>query len=323
MIYAKRIAKALVFLAGLFVLLLDSSRIFMPKNNTKADGMEYELANGVLAEKEGSLDVLVLGDSEAYSSIIPMKIWNDAGITSYNCSNGGQHLSYSYVLLRRACEKQKPKVVFLEANAIYRSESAAQAVYDELSEILPVFRYHDRWKHIKSGDFTKGPEYTARQFDKGYTYVTTTIPSDTPPDPENSKPTKEKDSISRLNRMSVQAIKRYCDSIGAKLVLLSVPSTTNWNYKRHNSTSYLAEDLGIDFIDMNLLTEEIPIDWNHDTRDKGDHLNYKGACKVTAYLASYLNNTGLFTSHKEDPEFSDWVEDYKLFEEELKHEKAA
>ena len=86
---------------------------------------------------------------------------------------------------------------------------------------------------------------------------------------------------------------------------------------------HLLDDLGIDFIDMNLLTEEIPIDWNHDTRDKGDHLNYKGACKVTTYLASYLNNTGLFTSHKEDPEFSDWVEDYKLFEEEIKHEKAA
>jgi hypothetical protein len=41
MIYAKRIAKALVFLAGLFILLMVSSRIFMPKNNTKADGMEY------------------------------------------------------------------------------------------------------------------------------------------------------------------------------------------------------------------------------------------------------------------------------------------
>lgn len=321
--YIKRIITAMAFLAGLLVLLHFSSKIFMPKNNTKEEGMEYEAANGILAEKENTIDVLFLGDSESYSSIIPMQIWNDSGITSYNCSNGGQNLSYAYTLLHRACKGQNPKLVFLEVNEIYRSQSVANLLYDEACEHFPVLRYHDRWKNMDLSKITSTPEYTSRQFDKGYIYVTTTKPSEEEEEDETRLPTKEKESISFLNRQIVRAMKRHCDSIGAQLVLISVPSTKNWSYKRHNGISHLAEDIGCEFIDMNLLNDELQIDWTHDTRDQGDHLNYKGACKVTKYLSEYLIAKSGLPGHKGDPEFVQWEEDYKLFEEEIKHEKAA
>lgn len=321
--YVKRIITALAFVAGLLVLLHFSSKFFLPKTNTADSGMEYEVANAILGEKENTIDVLFLGDSESYSSIIPMRLWNDTGITSYNCSNGGQNLSYAYALLKRACRDQNPKIVFLEVNEIYRTQSVANLLYDEACEHFPIFRYHDRWKKMDLSEISATPEYSFRHFDKGYIYVTTTKPSEGDEEHETRLPTKEKESISFINGQIVRAMKRRCDSIGARLVLISVPSTKNWSYRRHNGISKLAEDIGCEFIDMNLMNDELQIDWAHDTRDQGDHLNYKGACKVTDFLSTYLTAKSDLTSHKGDPVYQQWEEDYKLFEEEIQHEKAA
>ena len=54
------------------------------------------------------------------------------------------------------------------------------------------------------------------------------------------------------------------------------------------------------------MQEQIPIDWEKDTRDKGDHLNYFGAKKVTAFLGKYLSDTGLVSNHKNDRDYEHW-----------------
>ena len=55
-----------------------------------------------------------------------------------------------------------------------------------------------------------------------------------------------------------------------KLVLISAPSPSNWVPRRHNGSSAAAADLGIEFIDMNMMPEETRIDWSVDTRDGAD-----------------------------------------------------
>lgn len=61
------------------------------------------------------------------------------------------------------------------------------------------------------------------------------------------------------------------------------------------------------FLDLNTAHEQVAIDWNTDTRDKGDHLNYFGAQKATNVLGAYLADTGLLPSHKDDPALAaDW-----------------
>lgn len=310
MVYVKRIIKALIFTAGLIFLLVVASQIFVPKNNTEEDGMDYFVANGFQGEKENSVDVLFIGDSEFYSSIVPLQMWNDAGYTGYNCGTGGQPLSYSLALLQRSLNKQSPKVLFLETNAIYRDQSLAKVAYTMAGECLPILRYHDRWKILKGKDFTETPDYNWSDNDKGYRFYTEVKP------PENINhmvPSDESESICRANRICVSAIKDLCDKNGIKLILVSIPSTSNWNYPRHNGVAKLAEELDCEFLDLNLLPEECPIDWNADTRDRGDHLNYAGAQKVTAYLTSYLTEHHLVESHKGDPYYANWDECYDKF----------
>ena len=116
----------------------------------------------------------------------------------------------------------------------------------------------------------------------------------------------------------LKEIAKFCKKHGAKLVLISTPSTKNWNYQRHNAMEAVSKDLGVDYIDTNLLRDDIPIDWKKDTKDKGDHLNYKGAVKVTNYIGKYLDDTKLFKDKRNDPSYDNWNTCLDKFEKKVK-----
>lgn len=105
----KQILKSVVFLLILMLILTILSLLFTPKNNTKEFGMYDVNANGVLGEMDNTVDVLIVGDSEAYTSISPMELWKKYGFTSYVCSSPGQSLSDSFKFVHTSTEKQKTK----------------------------------------------------------------------------------------------------------------------------------------------------------------------------------------------------------------------
>ena len=101
----------LAFLAGLLAILILLSFLVNPKNNSQEAGMKDPTAVGFWGEPKNSIDVLVLGDSESYSSIIPTQMWQQQGITSYVCGSHAQRLCYSEELLKQAFSCQSPKIV--------------------------------------------------------------------------------------------------------------------------------------------------------------------------------------------------------------------
>ena len=128
------------------------------------------------------------------------------------------------------------------------------------------------------------------------------------------KPTDKVAEIPALNIQYVREMKQFCDENGSRLVLVSTPSTVNWNFQRHNGIQKLANDIGCEYIDLNLMNDRIQIDWSKDTRDKGDHLNHFGAVKVSRFLSEYLKETGLLTDHREDPAYAKWNDSLKKYE---------
>ncbi len=302
--------RALVFILILLLLMTGVSYAMMPRDNTEAQWNHDVSANAFRAEPAYTLDTAFFGDSEVYNGIMPLYIWNQEGITSYCCSSSKQNLWYTFQLMLDVFQTQSPKIVFLEVSTILRYFTLDNFLLHGAEVLWPVLKYHDRWKIISVADMFAETQYTYIHNEKGYHFSKDINPARTD---QYGKPSSAYHQISMINRLYVQSIVALCRSRNIELVLISIPSTKNWNMSKHNSIEKLADELGLTFLDMNLMTNEVPIDWSHDTRDKGDHLNIYGAQKVSAYLGRYLRDTGLFVSHKKDPAYAEWDECVSAF----------
>lgn len=307
--------RAVSFVLIIAVILLALSPVFMPKTNK---GLKDKSAQGFLAEPENSIDVIFVGDSLTYSTFIPLQIFNEYGITSYVCGTPSQTLAYSEDFIKRSFENQKPKLVVLETDGIFRRFNPIQSLVLSAEEFLPIYRYHDRWKHISLADFSSEVTNDYIVNDKGYRLYGGVKPVK---DGNYLSKPDNKANIPPKNKSFLESIKKLCEANGAELMLVSVPSIKNWTSERHDAVAGLAEKLGIQYMDMNDM-KEISVDWSCDSRDGGEHLNQTGAEKVTAYFGSYLASKNIFTDHRGDKSFDEWNIAYKNFLKDVEKVKA-
>ena len=239
-----------------------------------------------------------------------MKLWDDYGYTTHICGQPGQFLPDSIKALYSITKKQKPKVIVLEADSIYDKVSITIPISRFIQAIFPITEYHYRWKSLNLDDFFSKIDYKSTDYMKGFRYSKTIDPATTISYMEHSENT---DDIRDLEKLYLEIINDYCKKNNIKFILISVPSPKNWDYEKHNAVEEYAKTKEIDYIDFNLLTDELNIDWNNDTSDKGEHMNYYGSVKLTNYFGKYLRDNNLLKSHKDDKYYSKWNDDLKKY----------
>ncbi len=302
------VALSAAFVLGVLVAL---SHLVMPKNNQAEFGQIDASAHGVAGERPNSIDVLFMGDSEAYSSFSPLDLWHARGITSYVVATSSQKLPYTRSLLAYALARQSPRVVVLDANCLFRSFSLGDALVRAIQDALPVFEYHNRWKSLTLEDVVGTVRTTWSDELKGFHLSAKVDPADAS---GYQTPTDRVASMPALSMAYLRDIARTCADRGARLVLVSTPSTKNWDMAKHNRVRLVAEELGVDYVDLNMGDERVDIDWSTDTRDAGDHLNLSGARKVTARMGELLSGRYGLEGHRGDPAFDSWDEAYSRYE---------
>ena len=62
-------------------------------------------------KEENDFDVLFFGSSNMQHMVIPLQLWNEYGITSYNFGNTSERLPVTYWTIKNALEYTNPKVV--------------------------------------------------------------------------------------------------------------------------------------------------------------------------------------------------------------------
>ncbi|MCI1269347.1 MAG: hypothetical protein LKG21_05530 [Ruminococcus sp.] len=299
----RRIMYTVIFFAGLIVILLVSSYIFTPKSNKGGSVLKPSYETGLLGENKDTIDAVIIGDSEAYSAYSPMLMWKNNGITSYVCSTAAQQLYWSDNFLHEAFEKQKPKVVILETNAIFRKMTYADTSANRISNMFSIFRYHDRWKDMKLKSIGRKADYSWTDDNKGFRCSSSV---NGVRQRKYMKYTDKTRPLPDINRRYVSKMAEYCRKNGAELVLVSTPSSKNWNYQKHNAIERLAKEQKIKYVDLNLISDQLHIDWLSDTRDRGDHLNYTGATKVSDFMGNYLAENFKLKDHRNDKAYSKW-----------------
>ena len=322
------IAKILAFLL-VFVLLLDVlSKMVFTVNDAAKYNNKYSNAYSYMLEPENTIQAAAFGNSDLYSAIAPTVAWEAAGVTTTNISSPLQSIRQSYLMLQQFLEKQHPEVVVIETDMLYehqpdryrdysaeQEEKAIEKFFDKtdpdmiddyIKNQFSIFVFHDKWKvPFKSKKSAERDLYS-----HGY-HLSLKVKPFEPSD--YMAPSEYCDRMEYSENNSMQAILTLCKEKGIKVLLMEVPSVNSWSYERSNAMREYADENGIDFLDFNLLWDELGIDPSHDFRDYGNHMNYYGAQKVSAYYGRYLAEHYGLEDRRGNPDYAFWEESVEQF----------
>ena len=315
--YIKIILKSISFFLIFIVLLEVVSYLLLPKEKVYKYGLSNVSNYDILREQEDTIDAIVIGDSLVYSSVSPMEIWHEFGYTVFDSTVAAQVINDSYKSLEIALQSQKPKVVFLETGVLFRDYSNRPWYYDYwilLNKYFPIFYYHNNWKQKLFTFLDDDKSVNKLNAYKGYVYINKVKPAKKKDYMKDTKKTKE---IPKSNIEYFEKIVNLCNDNDIKLVIMSTPNAKSWNYEKHLGALKLAKEYNLEYLDLNLV-KDLNIDWDKETKDKGEHLNYQGAVKVSKYLGNYLKETNLIESHFNDKEYNIWNKWYEIYADNVK-----
>lgn len=300
----KGICFALIFvvLFAFFQKLLQAKWIASDSENSASTSAWIEYRS----LEENSLDVLFLGTSHSYFAVDPMYIYENTGITSYVFGGPGLRFDLTYMNLEDALKTQSPSVVFLDMSAIQfdfqqteakchkvldqlpMSKSKIEYAFDNDSEemkpldvLFPFFRYHSRWSELGENDFKFVLNDLDETFIRGHyvTYQTKLTEFHFYEDVEYVLTERNLDYLKRM--------KALCDEKGIELVLYKIPTPT-WYESQSKGAAELGEKLGVPYLELFYEVDKIGLDVTTDFRDENNHLNQRGAEKLSQYLSEYL-----------------------------------
>lgn len=302
----KKILGSIVFIGGFVGILFILSIFIKPKEDMNGVVPNDRKVIDYKQDDVKEYDIFFFGDSESYSSFIPATFWKRYGITSYNFGTSGARVSDASYLIHEAFEKGSAKYVVVETNMMTKFAGEFRDFDDKVNDIVyrlfPAIQYHNRWKSVLNPSFLFDKKRD-ESVDRGYVYRKGIVPYK---GGEWMEPRKKKAKLGENVEDYIRELKAFVESKGATMILVTAPSPICSNKSKHDVLEQLAKDLSLQYIDLNYLTGTMGIDWEKDTRDGGNHLNFYGARKVSNYLGKYFSKKMKIENKKNKAEYSNW-----------------
>ena len=315
----KRVYKIFIFFGVFVSLYLYACLVFTPKSVKDYGGNNYYAGRLFEAEDENTIDVVAFGNSDLYNSLNSQALFGEYGYTIYNCGVAKANLQMAENYFREIRKKQKIKLVIFESDFIFENRNEGKVIQKlgQARFLVSPFVYHAKWKEMKLKDFYTFPKKEIDHF-KGYRF-SKTINKHPIKDP-NYMHNNKKAVISRKNIQSLKKIIEICKENNIDMMMFESPTYTSWNLKKSNQINQICVENNIKFIDFNLMLDEIEFDSVRDYRDKGNHLNYYGAMKVTKYLGKFISENFNLENHMNQEGYEKWYESYQIYlKEEAKY----
>ncbi len=284
-------------------------------------------------ESETNFDVIFLGTSHTWNTVLPMELWRDYGISSYNWGYSNCTPAESYYIFKDIVKYTDPKLVVIDlfgimeyqdGNGKYRQDrieqqhvqfdeipfslnklEAALDVFDNyehrLDYVFNLMMYHNRWDELNERDFNVklSPEKGSSML-MGLGWGTQYW----------SIGESEKTELDSVNFEYFIKFMDFCHEEDIHVLCVYLP------YPAEKSVQRAANSIG-EVIDMYLTAEYVNmlnmglVDYSTDMYSDNNHLNFTGASKVTDWLGNYLRENYTFLDDYSQNEY--WIEDYEEY----------
>ena len=263
-------------------------------DHSEPQTLTYE---GFYNMKKESVDVLIMGTSQAAAGFNPQDLYNARQIRSYNLASSAQPVWLTYYWLKEALNYQKPSVVVFDCNYMFSDRiyedscrraldymrwgrtktEAVRAVveYDiyadenMLSYVFPFFRFHERWKEFDEWDFNWADFSGTPSPLKGFWYydghdqnTDYELFTDAPADPDSAV-------FNERSEEYLDKIYSLCQDNGIELILVKTPYHV-FTKANHEQVAAWAEKNKGTFIDFNEQELVQPTGFDYHAEDKNE-----------------------------------------------------
>lgn len=292
------------------------------------------------AEQPGTLDVLFFGSSKSNAAIAPVRMYEQYGFTGYVLYSWSQPVWTSYYYIRDAFKTQQPQVIVLEGNALLygRRDEAytnnlnavnnanallipasldrlalawtmgqVQTDHPSFFSTLSLGRYHTNWKTLTAQDWL-WPLWRPQPLNgKGYGPLYISEAFDAPPVASDVQNADIYPACLDYLQKSID----YVRAQGAALVLAFYPDAL-LTQEDMDRMAYLraycaAQEVPVVDMAQRAGCDAAGMDFAVDMADYA-HVNYKGAQKVTDWLAAYLWENYQLPDHRADAAYAMWAD---------------
>lgn len=317
----KRIAAVLGFLVITAVCLHKMYGVLRWKDTT---GGYLSSIDQLYNMEENLVDVVFLGSSHCYCGIHPELLWEEEGIAGFDLAVSAQDRDSTYYQLKELLKTQSPKVVVADIYGIcYESHLVESNIYrnylsmkTSLNSVSHIMTYgdrekrrelltrwpivHTRYRELKEYDFV---QYEPNIIGRG-SLVTWNICIVEEDNGVNRCETVE--PLNEKNREWVQNMIALSKEENFELVFCLIPWKRGDDRQAilNGFKEYIREE-EIAFLDLSEPTEELDISAETDWSDP-EHLNARGARKLTLYLKEYLTERYELPDRKGDERYYQW-----------------
>lgn len=342
----KQLLSSILFILLVLFLLLHLTYVIRTNGDVK------DRFVGFYAEKNDTLDAVLIGSSPVPACIATPKIYGETGITVYPLSSNMQRPVATKYLVEEALKSQKPDLFIFEMrmwaaadedllgnmahtrgvtdnmkysiNRIRTINAMVDDKNERLSYYFDIFKYHSNWKTMFLWSQLRTAFYCYPEDLKGSIVETDVGPADGP----SAVSVDDKEPIPKEQEEYLLDLLDYLDDNDIEALFVITPyASKDHEQRRFNYMADIIRDRGYNFLDMNQHIEEMGLDFSKDIRDYGTHTNVAGADKATAYLEKYLvenyRDPGkcLTTDHRGDKDYSSWDRAYEKWQSEFEKGK--
>lgn len=333
---------SLVFIVAFLLCLTALSYMIRPAGDTKTRFM------GFYAEPKDTLDVVLIGSSPTYSSVVMPQLYGEYGIRSYPLASNVQRPKAGVYLVKEAEKTQDPDLYMFEMRMYTGTEESltinmgyTREVTDNMKYSLnriaainglvtkdansddkarytyyfDIFKYHTNWISLINPSQLRSYDYTVPDPFKGYKITDKVGPAERPVITEDIAAA----DMDPDQEQALTDLMDFMDELGKPALFYVAPYAVSEEEAGVFATvRSIVESRGFSFLDMNMYYDEIGIDFSRDYSDYGIHTNAAGARKCTEFIGRYLEDNYDLPDHRgdgtSDPSwdeaYSNWKNEY-------------